>query len=100
MEILQQAVMVLVPMILSLTVHEYAHARAAYALGDDTASRMGRMNLNPMSHLDLFGTILLPLIAILAPPTALRIPVTVVSVLAALVITGVVSARLGGAAMS
>ncbi len=66
MEILQQAVMVLVPMILSLTVHEYAHARAAYALGDDTASRMGRMNLNPMSHLDLFGTILLPLIAIVS----------------------------------
>ncbi len=66
MEILQQAVMVLVPMILSLSVHEYAHARAAYALGDDTASRMGRMNLNPMSHIDLFGTILLPMIAILS----------------------------------
>lgn len=66
METLQQAVMVLVPMILSLTVHEYAHARAAYALGDDTASRMGRMNLNPMSHIDLFGTVMLPMIAILS----------------------------------
>ena len=64
MDILTQTVMVLVPMILSLTVHEYAHARLAYALGDDTASRMGRMNLNPMSHIDLFGTILLPVISI------------------------------------
>ena len=36
------AIMVLVPMILSLTVHEFAHAAAAKALGDDTAERMGR----------------------------------------------------------
>jgi len=59
-----QALMVLVRMILSLTVHEYAHARAAFALGDDTASSMGRMTLNPLPHLDLFGTIILPLIAV------------------------------------
>lgn len=64
MEELQKAVLVLVPMILSLTVHEYAHARSAWALGDDTAARMGRMNLNPLSHIDLFGTIVLPLLAI------------------------------------
>jgi Zn-dependent protease len=63
-EFLQQAVMVLVPMILSLTVHEYAHARSAFALGDDTAARMGRMNLNPLSHIDPLGTVLLPLLAI------------------------------------
>jgi len=61
---IEKAVLVLVPMILSLTVHEYAHARLAYALGDDTASSMGRMNLNPLSHVDLFGTIILPLLAI------------------------------------
>ncbi len=66
LDTLQQAVMVLVPMILSLTVHEYAHARSAFALGDDTASRVGRMNLNPMSHIDVFGTILLPLLAIVS----------------------------------
>lgn len=58
--------MVLVPMLLSLTVHEYAHARSAYALGDDTASRMGRMSLNPGVHIDLFGTIILPLISVLS----------------------------------
>jgi len=65
-EILRNAVMVLVPMILSLTVHEYAHARSAFALGDDTASSAGRMNLNPMSHIDPFGTIALPMIAIIS----------------------------------
>lgn len=62
---LQSAALVLVPMILSLTVHEYAHARSAFALGDDTAASMGRMNLNPLSHIDPFGTILLPLMAVL-----------------------------------
>ena len=62
--LLREAIFVLVPMILSLSVHEYAHARVAYALGDDTASLAGRMNLNPLSHIDLFGTILLPLLAI------------------------------------
>lgn len=63
-EFILKAVMVLVPMILSLTVHEYAHARAAYFLGDDTARRMGRMTLNPLSHIDVFGTIVLPILAI------------------------------------
>jgi Zn-dependent protease len=66
MDFLYKATLVLVPMILSLSVHEYAHARSAYALGDDTAASMGRMNLNPLSHIDPFGTIMLPLIAILS----------------------------------
>lgn len=60
----QTAVLVLIPMILSLTVHEYAHARSAFALGDRTAAAMGRMTLNPLSHIDPFGTIFLPLLAI------------------------------------
>lgn len=64
MEIVQQAVLILVPMILSLSVHEYAHALSAYLLGDDTASRMGRLTLNPLAHMDLFGTVVLPLLAI------------------------------------
>ncbi len=62
----QVAVLVLVPMILSLSVHEYAHARAAFALGDRTAAAMGRMTLNPLSHLDPFGTLLLPILAIVS----------------------------------
>ncbi len=47
--------------ILSLTVHEFSHAWAAWKLGDDTAERQGRLTLNPLSHIDLLGTILLPL---------------------------------------
>ncbi len=66
MDLLQRAVTVLVPMILSLSVHEYAHARVAFALGDDTASRSGRLTLNPLSHIDPFGTLLLPVILLLS----------------------------------
>lgn len=53
-------VMYLVPMILSLSVHEYAHAWVAFRLGDDTAARNGRLTLNPLSHMDPFGTLLVP----------------------------------------
>jgi len=61
---LMQRVMMLIPVLLSLTVHEWAHARSAYALGDDTASMLGRMSLNPMAHIDVVGTILLPLMGV------------------------------------
>lgn len=47
----------------SLTIHEFAHAWIAYKFGDDTAKNMGRLTLNPVAHIDLFGTIILPLIA-------------------------------------
>jgi len=49
--------------LLSLSVHEYAHAWTAYRCGDDTAARLGRLTLNPLAHISLFGTIILPLIA-------------------------------------
>ena len=48
--------------LVSLTIHEYAHAWMAYRYGDDTAARMGRLTLNPIAHISLFGTIILPLI--------------------------------------
>lgn len=41
-----------------LTVHEFSHALAADALGDDTSRRLGRLTLNPLAHLDLLGTAL------------------------------------------
>lgn len=47
--------------VLSLTVHEYFHARTAHKLGDDTPVRMGRLTLNPIAHIDPFGTLLIPL---------------------------------------
>lgn len=46
----------------SLSVHEYAHAWVAYRYGDDTAASMGRLTLNPVAHISLFGTIILPLL--------------------------------------
>jgi len=46
--------------LVSLTIHEYAHAWMAYRYGDDTARRMGRLTLNPLAHISLFGTIILP----------------------------------------
>jgi Zn-dependent protease len=54
----------ILPLLLSLSVHEWAHARAAFQLGDDTAMRLGRMTLNPLAHIDPVGTLLLPLLGI------------------------------------
>jgi Zn-dependent protease len=47
------------PLLLSLTIHEYAHARVALAFGDPTAHRMGRCTLNPLKHLTVLGTMML-----------------------------------------
>ena len=46
----------------SLSLHEYAHARAALWAGDDTALRAGRLTLNPIAHVDPIGTVFLPLL--------------------------------------
>ena len=46
--------------LVSLTIHEYAHAWVAYKYGDDTAKSMGRLTLNPLAHISLFGTIIMP----------------------------------------
>ncbi len=53
-----------VVLLLSLTVHEFAHAWSAWKLGDDTAARMGRLTLNPLAHMDPIGTVLLPLMGV------------------------------------
>ncbi|MEW9701583.1 site-2 protease family protein [Paenibacillus sp. SI8] len=50
---------VILVLIISFTIHEFAHAYSAYKLGDSTAYQFGRVSLNPMVHLDLFGTIML-----------------------------------------
>ncbi len=57
-------VLIFLPMLLSLTVHEFAHAWSAYQLGDDTAARAGRMSLNPIVHIDVLGTLILPLLGV------------------------------------
>ncbi len=50
---------------ISLTVHEWAHAFVADKLGDPTPANEGRLSLNPLAHVDFFGTILLPLLCIM-----------------------------------
>jgi Zn-dependent protease len=50
----------IIPILIAITFHEAAHAYAAWKLGDDTAHRLGRVTFNPLKHVDLFGTILLP----------------------------------------
>jgi Zn-dependent protease len=50
----------LLPALIAITFHEAAHGYVARFLGDDTASRLGRVSLNPVRHIDPFGTIILP----------------------------------------
>jgi Zn-dependent protease len=49
-----------IPILLAVTLHEAAHGYVAELFGDDTARKMGRISLNPLRHVDPFGTILLP----------------------------------------
>jgi len=46
----------------SIIIHEVSHAFAAFALGDDSAQRAGRLSFNPRKHIDPFGTVILPLL--------------------------------------
>lgn len=56
-----QFVTLVVTVLLAVTVHEVCHGLAAFRLGDDTASLAGRLTLNPLAHMELFGSVLLPL---------------------------------------
>ena len=59
-----ERLLILVPLWLCLTVHEWAHAWTAWQLGDDTAMRLGRLTLDPLAHVDPVGTFLLPMIGV------------------------------------
>ena len=54
-------------LIISIIAHEVAHGYAANALGDPTARLAGRLTLNPIPHIDLFGSIIVPILCILSP---------------------------------
>ena len=54
----------IIPVLISITMHEAAHGYAANLLGDDTAKKLGRVTLNPLKHIDRFGTVILPLLLI------------------------------------
>lgn len=62
-----EIVVAFIVLIFSLSVHESAHALAAFRLGDDTAYRLGRISMNPLVHIDPIGTIVVPIIALLMP---------------------------------
>lgn len=59
---LNQIVVMIVPLLFSVTIHEVAHGYVALRMGDHTARLAGRLTLNPIKHLDFFGSLLLPLI--------------------------------------
>ena len=63
---IQQIAIWALPVLIAIIFHEIAHGWVAKFLGDPTASRMGRLTLNPLAHVDLFGTILVPLALIIA----------------------------------
>ena len=54
-----QYLSMVIPILLALTLHEYSHGYVAYRLGDNTAKNMGRLTLNPISHIDPIGLIML-----------------------------------------
>jgi Zn-dependent protease len=55
-----------VPVVIAVTFHEAAHGFVAYRLGDDTAWQAGRVTFNPIKHIDLLGTIILPALLLLS----------------------------------
>jgi Zn-dependent protease len=62
---LETIAVAIIPMVYAVVLHEIAHGWVAWRLGDDTAYRMGRLTLNPISHIDPIGTILVPLVLLL-----------------------------------
>jgi Zn-dependent protease len=65
-EIIQTIAVYALPVIFAITLHEAAHAFAAKYFGDTTAYSQGRMSLNPMTHIDPYGTIVIPVVLYIA----------------------------------
>jgi Zn-dependent protease len=61
LSLMQRLAVLILPVVLAITVHEAAHGYVADRLGDRTARLLGRVTLNPLRHIDLLGTVLLPL---------------------------------------
>jgi Zn-dependent protease len=65
-QLVQTVAIYALPVLFAITVHEAAHGYAARHFGDNTAYALGRVTLNPMRHIDLMGTILMPLLLYVA----------------------------------
>ncbi len=61
-QLIQGVLIMALPAIFAITLHEAAHGFVANKLGDDTAMKAGRVTFNPIKHIDLFGTIIMPLL--------------------------------------
>ena len=61
------AIITYIVIVLSAVVHEFFHGWVAYMLGDNTAKYAGRLTLNPIKHMDLMGTVVVPLLLLLSP---------------------------------
>jgi Zn-dependent protease len=59
-DMILKAAILIVPLVVAIVFHEVAHGYVARLLGDKTASELGRLSLNPIRHIDPFGTIILP----------------------------------------
>jgi Zn-dependent protease len=62
LNLIQKIAIMAPPLIFAIVLHEVAHGWVANKLGDHTAKDMGRLTLNPISHIDLFGTIIMPIL--------------------------------------
>ncbi len=63
-DVIRQLLISALPILIAITFHEVSHGLVAYRLGDPTAKMLGRLTLNPIAHIDIFGTIILPLMLI------------------------------------
>ncbi|MCK5924603.1 MAG: site-2 protease family protein [Methylococcales bacterium] len=63
--LIQRIVVWILPVIFAITVHEVAHGWVAKKFGDPTADKLGRLTLNPIKHIDLIGTIILPAVLLI-----------------------------------
>jgi Zn-dependent protease len=62
LSIAQQITIWILPVLFAITLHEAAHAWVAYRLGDTTAKMLGRVSFNPLRHIDLIGTVIVPIL--------------------------------------
>lgn len=65
-DVIRKVLISALPILIAITFHEVSHGLVAYKLGDPTAKMLGRLTLNPIAHIDIFGTILLPLMLVIA----------------------------------
>ena len=65
-DVIRRVLISALPILIAITFHEVSHGFVAYKLGDPTAKMLGRLTLNPIAHIDIFGTILLPLMLVIA----------------------------------